>query len=248
MFIQNYNQNNPSLYELYEVVAGICPLHYEYHLTIRKRDITSSDKNTFVNQQRDIVNFVSETMVFNMKIGAWENMRHYVPEYYGKLRTSTNGIQFISFANGIAYKHNGINTSYLTFYGIECSPIIEISVNNTDSKVKIMGSITEEIQPFPLYIDRIMTEEENSFSYVPQQYFERKENIQYAQILCDMSSYFDPNIYKVSMLLDGKRMFGRYALLRVVATKENQNKYFELSKIWVLVSGSELSMKPQIAQ
>ena len=65
-------------------------------------------------------------------------------------------------------------------------------------------------------------------------------------LLCDMSSYFDPNIYKVSMLVDGKRIFGRYALIRFVLNSENQDKYFELSKILVLVSGSELSMKPTI--
>jgi hypothetical protein len=252
MFIQNYNQQHKNdsdyLYELYEVVGGICPLHYEYHLTVTKRNVTTTDKNNFINQQRDIYTPLSETMVFNMKMGVWQNMRHYVPEYYGKLRTSSSGIQFISFVNGVPYKHNGINTSYLTFYGIECSPVIEISVNNTDSKVKILGAISEEIQPFELYIDRIITEEENSFSYVPSQYFERKENIQYAQVLCDMSSYFDPNIYKVSMLVDGKRIFGRYALVRVVATQANQSKYFELAKIWMIVSGSELSMKPQVAQ
>jgi hypothetical protein len=251
MYIQNYNQQHKNdvdyLYKMYDVVAGICPLHYEYHLTIKPRNIQSVDKNNFVTQERDLVIPYGETMVFNMKMGAWANMRHYIPEYYAKLRTSSSGIQFVSFANGVAYKHNGINTSYLTFYGVECSPVIEISVNNTDSKVKILGSISEEIQPHELYIDRIITEEQNSFSYVPPNYFQRKENIQYAEILFDMSSYFDPNVYKVSMLVDGKRMFGRYALVRVVATQANQSKYFELSKIWVMVSGSELSMKPTVA-
>jgi hypothetical protein len=49
------------------------------------------------------------------------------------------------------------------------------------------------------------------------------------------------------MLLDGKRLFGRYALVRLVATPTNQSAYFELARIWVLFSGSELSMKPQVA-
>ena len=101
--------------------------------------------------------------------------------------------------------------------------------------------------PFAFFIDRIKTEEKNSFSYIPQSGFKRKENMQYACVLRDMSSYFDPNKYQVSMLFDGKRLFGRYMRARLALTEENEDKYFELNRIWALVSGSELSMKPQVA-
>ncbi len=251
MFIQNYNDahRNDLDFEriLYEVVAGVDPLHKEYHITIRPRNNLGSDIETnFINHERDIFNDIGETMVLDIESLQWVNMRHYTAEYYGKLRTSKSGVQFVSFANGVPYKHNGDSNSSMTFYGIKCTPVLEISVNSTEDKVKIFGAISEEIQPFAMYIDRIITEEENSFSYVPQSYFVKKENIQYSEMLCDMSSYFDPNIYKVSMLVDGKRIFGRYALIRFVLNSENQDKYFELSKILVLVSGSELSMKPTI--
>ena len=247
MFIQNYNANHSTdrNFErmLYEVVAGICPLYKEYHLTIRPRKNLSSDVNDFINHERDLALSEGETMVYNNQVGAWVNMRAYTAEYYGKLRTSKSGMQFISFVNGLPYRHNNNNTDYSTFYGVKTTPVIEISVNHMMDKVKIIGAITEEIQPFALFVDRIITEEKNSYSYIPQGYFVRKENIQYAQFLCDMSSYFDPNIPKNSMLIDGKRMFGRYALVRLVANEANQNQYFQLAKILCLISNSELSAK-----
>ena len=176
MFIQNYNDahRNDLDFEriLYEVVAGVDPLHKEYHITIRPRNNLGSDIETnFINHERDIFNDIGETMVLDIESLQWVNMRHYTAEYYGKLRTSKSGVQFVSFANGVPYKHNGDSSSSMTFYGIKCTPVLEISVNSTEDKVKIFGAISEEIQPFAMYIDRIITEEENSFSYVPQSYF-----------------------------------------------------------------------------
>ena len=198
------------------------------------------------NVCREVFIEENETFVIGHPSGAFVNMRQAVPEFYGKLRTSSSGIQLIQFKNGMPYKCNNTNTNYSTFFGKSITPVIEISANNTDSKIKIFQSISEEIQPFALMADRVKTEEKNSFSYIPQSAFKRKENMQYAPVFRDMSSYFDPNKYQVSMLFDGKRMFGRYALVRLIAIEGNENKYFELNRVWVLVSGSELSKKPQV--
>jgi len=250
-YIQNFNESikdTPDyLKNMFEVVGGICPLHKEVHFTIRPRLGLNQEMATYINDQRDYILQVGETFVYNSEAQLLSNTRAYVPEYYGKLRTSKSGLQFITFVGGVPYKQNTNLKTTNIFFGVPTTPVIEFSANLTDAKVKIFESISEEIQPFALYIDSIKTEEPNSFSYVPQPYFKKKENIQYAELLRDMSSYFDPNKYQVSMLLDGKRLFGRYALVRLVAAPTNQSAYFELSRIWILFSGSELSMKPQVA-
>lgn len=251
MYAQSYNESikgqDNYLHDIYEFVGGVCPLYKEVFLTIRNRNGLSSSVDDFTSINRDVFVDENETFVISHPSGAFVNLRASVPEFYGKLRTSSSGIQLIQFKNGVPYKCNNTNTSYSTFFGKKVTPVIEVSANNTDSKIKIFEAVTEEVMPFALFVDRIKTEEKNSFSYIPQSGFKRKENMQYACVLRDMSSYFDSNKYQESMLFDGKRLFGRYALIRFALTEENEDKYFELNRIWALVSGSELSMKPQVA-
>lgn len=250
MFAQSYNESIKGqenyLRNIYEFVGGVCPLHKEVFLTIRNRNDLSSSVEDFTTIARDIFIDENETFVISHPTGSFINLRPYVPEFYAKLRTSSSGIQLIQFKNGWPYKCNNTNLKYSKFFGKAVTPVVEISANNTDSKIKIVEAISEEIQPFSLYSDRIKTEEDKSFSYIPPSYFKKKENMQYAPLLRDMSTYFDPNKYQKSMLVDGKRVFGRYALVRLVATEGNESEYFELNRIWLLVSGSELSMKPQV--
>jgi hypothetical protein len=249
MYVNNYNNsvgNDPM--KVFEVVSGVCPLHKEVHLTFRKRNDLSNDDSNFVNDQRTNVLSENETFVFDTINSRFTNARAYTPEYYAKLRTSSSGIQLIVFREGLAYKQNTNAQTSNVFFGVPTKSVIEISSNLFPSKVKIFQSISEEIKQFPLMVDRIYTNEPNSYSYIPNPYFKKKENIHYAEILRDMSSYFDPNKQQVSMLVDGKRIFGQYAVIRLIPNGTNESSYFELNKIWVLFSGSELSMKPQVAE
>lgn len=247
-FIQNYNDSIGSNLNIYEVSAGICPMRKEVHLTFRYRNDVESGSDNYVNQNRNTDTLSNETIVFIQDDDAvmLQNFRSYTPEFYGKLRVSNSGIQFVSFKNGVPYRHNGKSTSFNTFYGVKSKSVIEFSANTIDGKIKIFESISEEIQPFPLMVDRIITNEKNSFSYIPYAYFKNKENIWYSEILRDMSSFYDPNKKQVSMLISGKRVFGKYALIRMIPTGDNENQYFQLNKVLVLFSGSELSMKPDM--
>lgn len=250
-YIKQFNEsikgNADYLGTLIDVVGGVCPLHHEYHLTFRPRKGLSRAAAAYTNLDRDTIVENNETLALDFYTGMLLNFRGYTPEYYAKLRTSGNGIQFISFLGGAAWKHNGDTQGFNNFFGVQTTPVIEFCANITDAKVKIFQAIAEEIQPFALYVDRAYTEEPLSYSYTPQPYFKKKENIQYAELLRDMSSYFDPNKYQVSMLIDGKRLFGRAAVIRLTTTEDNATKFFKLARIWVLLSGSELSMKPQVA-
>lgn len=239
-YVADYNIGK-SLDEIFDIHAGFDPMHNEYHLTFRKR---GSD---FTNQHREVFINESETIVFNTKSKQWANFRGYIPESYSKLRNAKDGSQFISFVNGVAYLHNNLTGTRNTFYGEAQTSVIEISVAIDDSKEKVFQSISQECLPTNFFADRILTSEKNAISYVPQNYWQRKENTWYAEILRDMNSYFDANYMQNSTLIEGKRMFGKYALIRFVMAEDRQATYFELNKLWCLLFGSELSEKPQVA-
>jgi hypothetical protein len=249
--VQNFNQaligTGLSQRYLFEVVSGYDIMHDEVVTTIRPRNNLSSNLNSYVNQNRDLRIEVGETIVYNTILKAWVNLRGYVPEYYGKLKNAGSGRQLYSFANGIPYSHNNKSGTYGNFYGIQTQPVIELTINDTDSKVKIFQSVSQENLPINLFIDRIMTEEVNSLSYLPMAWWVRRENIFYATLQRDMASYYDPNFMHVSMYFEGKRIFGKFAFIRYVPTMDNANKYFAINHFWTLVTGSELSMKPQIS-
>jgi hypothetical protein len=78
-------------------------------------------------------------------------------------------------------------------------------------------------------------------------YWKKKENVYYAEILRDMNSFFDANFMQLSTLIEGKRMFGKYAVLRFVMENAKWNSYNELNKLLVLLTGSELSLKPNVS-
>ncbi len=156
-------------------------------------------------------------------------------------------MQLYSFVNGLPYSHNNKSGTYCTFYGQKQTPVIEVPVNNTDSKVKIFQSATQEILPLSMFIDRILTEELNSLSYLPMAWWNRKENIYYGAFWRDMASYWDANYMNESTYFEAKRIFGKFAFMRFVNTHDNADKYFALNHFWFLLTGSELSMKPQIS-
>jgi len=239
-YVIDYNRN-VAIADIIEVQAGYDPMHNEYHLTFRRRDTGG-----FENENREPVITDSETIVFNSQAKKWVNFRGYTPEYFSKLRNAASGSQFITFKNGQPYLHNNLTGTRNTFFGVTQTSVIEVSVNANESKEKIMLAITQESLPNNFFVDRIVTSEKNSFSYIPQNHWVRKENTWYAPVLRDMSSYFDNNVMQVSTLIEGKRMFGKYALIRFVMVNSKQDVYNELGKIWVLVTGSELSEKPQI--
>lgn len=241
-FITDYNKLQVGLDNMFEVVAGFDPMHYEYHLTFRKRS------SGFINNHREVIIEDSETIVYNTHMKKWVNFRGYTPEFYSKLRNAKSGSQFVSFANGNGYFHNNVQGSYNTFYGEKQTSVIEISVNSNAGKEKVFLSLTQESLPNNFFVDRILTSEKNSFSYIPQNYWSREENTFYSEILRDMSSYFDPNFMQLSTLIEGKRMFGKYALIRFVMIDSNVDTYNELGRLWCLLTGSELSGKPQIQQ
>ncbi len=91
-----------------------------------------------------------------------------------------------------------------------------------------------------MYIDAMQTNEPHSFSYVPMSLVKKIENKYYLSIFRDMNSYptIVPEPPGKSTLLDGKRIYNLYLLFRLVSDPNNPGKYFQINKIYCLLSDS----------
>ena len=102
-----------------------------------------------------------------------------------------------------------------------------------------------ETNSVEMFIDKIVTNEAKSLSYVPVKYFKKKENMMYAELLRDMNSFpsNEDFVNGRAMLIDGKRIFGQFAKLRFVVYQDSYDKYFEINSFNIRTTNSERSYK-----
>jgi hypothetical protein len=232
------------LSNLTDIVAVKDPKNKEYIITFRPRRNNSADLTSFVNDERETHVDHQETFAFNLEQQEWVRFLGYTPEHYGVLRHSITGIEMITFANGLPYfMNNNSERTFDTFYGIETDQVITAPVNIDPAKVKIFQSVTVESNNMPYFLDLIFTDDVNSFSYVPLAYWQKREGIWYTELQRNMNTY--PTSIKndqvLSMLVDGKRIFGTFVMLRFVRDPNQRNGYNELNNIWMRFTGSERS-------
>jgi len=223
----------------FDVVMGLDMEKGNLYLTFRPRRNNSNDPASYGSLRRNIDVNYQETLVYNTitrRFGWFEN---FTPEAYGKMRGNYTGIQMVTFAAGIPYLHNdGAGNSYNNFYGVQYEPVI-MGVFNHDADVnKVFANLALEGIGPGMYIDFLRTNEPNSFSYVPMTLVKKRENTYFLSLLRDMNSYFAPteeNAFR-STLMDGKRIYNRYLLFRLIGDPNNVGKYFELRRIYNLAA------------
>ena len=227
----------------WEVLSGYDTSKNTAILTMRPRVGISTNDLSYVNEEREQRIDVGETIMYNHELKGWINFRGYIPEMYGRLQNSKSGQQLVSFIKGEPYLHNKVSNGYGEIYGNINESVIELPLQNIADKVKVLLSMTQENNQQPLFVDRIITNEVNSFSYLPKAFWIKKENIHYGAVNRDMSSYFDSNFMQQSTYFEGKRVFGNYAFIRFVVAGIDIGKYFEIANFLLLITGSELSYK-----
>jgi len=238
-FIQSWNEAHKTN-SRFDVITGIDARTNRLYLTFRPRRINSNKAQSYVNNRRNIDIKNQETFCFDFDQMRWISEANFTPEAFGRLRGLKSGVEMITFAAGKPYYHlNTPNTSYLNYYGIQTAPSIIVAFNAHPEVVKIFMSFAEDILPNSLYIDMVYDNEKNSFSYVPANQIAKKENVYYGSFLRDMSSYNGP----ISTLQDGKRIAGRYAIIRFTGQPDKLNDYFQLSNIFQLMSDSPSNKK-----
>lgn len=233
----NKGVNNSSKFD---VIGGVDLERGNLYLTFRPRRKNSNDLTSYINQRRGIDLLHQETLVYNTITRRFTRFENFTPEAYGKMRGKTTGIQLVTFAAGIPYTHNTGNDSFNMFYSIQTDSVIVGVFNQNQDINKIFANLVLDINGPGMYIDFLRTNEPNSFSYVPMNLVNKKENKYYLSILRDMVSYFAPipeNEFR-STLIDGKRIYNLYLLFRLIGDPNNRGKYFELKVIYNLFTDS----------
>jgi hypothetical protein len=227
-----------------EICAGVDPLTGDINLTFRPRYGLASHPQYFVNDEREIFYDMQETFVFNPFKLRWTHFAGYTPEGYGTLSQATSGQEMITFAAGAPWFHNSDGqTSFNNFYGVQTNDVLDVPLNFDDEKVKIFQNLVVETPGGSYFADRIYTEDKKLYSYIPLAYFQRKEQVLYGRFLANMGTYPNPNKPVPSLLIDGKRVFGKVAVVRLVGDPNNQSNYAELNYIEYRITGSERSKK-----
>jgi hypothetical protein len=206
----------------FDVIAGYDLTTDEILVTFRPRRFNTTDKESFVNIRREKDIRSQETFVYNLGAKRWVRMENFTPEFYGKFRGDALGKNLVSFASGVPYTHYAPGT--LNYYGIQTEAVMVAVINNEPAESKVLQNLMIEGEAGGIFVDGIESNERNSFSYLPANYFKRKQNAFFTEVLRDMNSYpIGTEAYR-SMLMDGKRVFGNYFLLTFVAKTAVQVK------------------------
>jgi hypothetical protein len=224
--------------ELISVVCGYDPTYNEILVTFIVDELVN------INNEYNIDTNKNETFVFNLDFKKWVRFDHITPEFYGTLRSSKFGGLMIAFTSGEAYLHNNINeTTYNTFFGQEVDQAVEVVENEAYQKDKNFLAVAVESPEMAYEVDRIITNQPNVDSVIPIAYFEKRHTAWYAPILCDKNTIDNYEHTIVSMLVDGKRIFGNFVRLRFIRDKKKRTKYNEISNFHVKFATIEQTAK-----
>jgi hypothetical protein len=224
--------------EIARVVCGYDPMYNEIIATF----IVDETKN--INNEFGINTSLNETFVFNLDFKKWVRFDHVTAENYGVLRGAKNGVLLFSFSNGEAYVHNNVNeTNYNTFFGQEVDQVVEVVENEAYQKDKNFLAVAIESPEMAYEVDRVITNQPNVSSEIPIAYFEKRHTAWYAPILCDKNTIDNYEHTIVSMLVDGKRIFGNFVRLRFIRDKKKRTKYNEVSNFHVKFASIEQTAK-----
>lgn len=206
-----------------------------YHLTRFNNKL-----DQFVNNEINLDLSKNETVAFSFKDKFWLPMRHYTPEYFGNMYGESRDTQFFSFKNAVAYSHHNAvtpNSNYLTYFGIQCIPVIGVVSNIEITKVKsyIFNEVYCAEQLF--VIENILTEMGQK-SKLLEGAWEWGEGFSSAAYLCDTEFSTDPD-----SVINGDTLYGRWMKSTYIPEPGYKGKFFKLTAIISWVFPREKSSK-----
>lgn len=248
-FIKSWNRGKGNS-SVFDVLVGVDPSRGNIYITFRPRRNNSNNPLSYFNNRRDKDVRQQETIVYSIGSKRFTRFTAFTPEGYGLIKGMMSGLEMISFAAGTPYMHNNVKgIPFANFFGIQSQPCFSPVFNETPGIVKVLQNISVDIVGEGYYVDNLYSEENGSFSYIPESYVEKKENQLYAPVLRNMSSYPSPNIapnrlYR-STLTDnaGKRVFGRYFICRLITTLDSAGQYYEINSVFYQYTASEAVKK-----
>lgn len=238
-FVTQWNRALPKeryAKELIDVVTGYDPKYRDIVITFRPRRGLVSDVESFLNEEREIKIRHQETIVFNLDLRKWVRFTAYCPEFYGTLRHANSGMELISFTGARIWLHNSTSTTtFNNVYGRDTETVLAAVYNHDPTDVKVFQGLMLESNGVLWSVDRIRTQEKDSFSYIPPKHFQKRNGQWFAWLLRDMSSYPNPDKSQAfrKMIFDGKSLFGQWLFIRLVADTSHLGEYVELNNIWI---------------
>lgn len=245
--VMDFNMRLPDedyLNYLYEITSGIDIEGKELYVTFRPRRNATTRVDSYVNELREIKIDHQETFVFNFEQKKWTRWSELCPEFYCNVRGLRNGSTLMAFMNGDAYYQGGADAvGFNTCFGIKTEMVCDVVMVDNPNEVRVWQSIGVDSNNMKFFVDRAFTSERNSFTYIPPAYLKRKEHVFYSEFLADMNSYPSADLTQSyrSMLVDGKRTFGKFLRLRLVNDPARMGEYTELDKIVIRSMTSEKS-------
>lgn len=243
-FVENWN-NTHDRTSRFDCICGVDIQTGNIFITFRPRRKNTNKIYSYVNVRRNTALDHQETLVYSPTYDKWLPLSNFTPEGYGKIRGTATGKQMVTFAAGKPYYHNTGNRSFNNFYGVQTTETYVVVFNEEENISKIFQNLALDINGKKLFADKIFTNEYNSFSYVPVNLFDKKENLYYAPLLRDMNSYPPINKDELfrSMLWDGKRIFSLYMVTRFIGDPNSDGAYFELKNIYNLITDATVNKK-----
>jgi hypothetical protein len=260
--IANMNIRNQFPDILVYPISGIDPRTNEIHLTFFQGDGNPISFERYYHNNLDVVNLAyNETLVVDLDTGMLKGMAPYTPEMYGHMPKFYSARNFITFKNGVPYKHHhGADDTtpppYGNFYGLQCPCYVVPVVNPEPETVKRLLH-TEVyckstiftgpgVAPQPLfYVPTVQTEKGQSSRLMPQQ-FVLRDGFQAAAYLCALNTPFDPNKPIATgphAITDGDQLQGRWFKVIFKTNDLWDGSYFELSSVINGVNGVKVSGK-----
>jgi hypothetical protein len=96
-----------------------------------------------------------------------------------------------------------------------------------------------------MFADLIYGNEPYSFSRISINKWVLKENLYFAEVMMDESTYppVGKDVQYQSMLFDGKPMYGLYFIVRLVGDPLRKDEYQELNGVYFKVDNREASLQ-----
>lgn len=219
----------------FDITVGLDTQLNNLYITFRPRRNNTTAIESFVNERRNVQVEGQETFVFGLDLQRWRRSELFTPESYGRIRSFRMSNNMFSFANGKPYYHSALGAdTFCNFYGKFVSPVLIGVINDKPENDKILMSLGQDINNTVMWCDMIYSNDNNVYSYIPINYFIKKNTMYYAPVLRNMNTY--PTLDKSQafrcFLMDGKHIFGRYFVVRFIPDEDKIGEYFEINKLY----------------
>ena len=244
--IENWNDAN-GINKRFDIVCGVDEIRNKVYVTFRPRRNNSNNPLAYVNKRRDISLLHQETVIYDLEKKRWVKWTGMTPEAYGRVRGNSTGLEFIALAAGKPYLQNKPTNLFTNFFGVQLEPSLILVPNKNEDAVKVLQSISIDMNNASMYSDLVYSTQRYGYSYIPVNKFKEQEKMFYASFFRDMVTYLqgpENNLFR-STLVDGKRLFGQYFLVRLVQDYKTLGSFFELNDISFLITSS-VPIKPPV--